>query len=125
MDSGLEPMDDFGEGLRPTDRSLPIANISKIMKRPIPKEAKVAKDAKEIMQKSAGEFIAIITCRAKEICESEARKTVTGEDLIRAMDELDMPYYAELARKYYVQYRELAKSERVRKYSRGFEYGDL
>ncbi|KAM0672924.1 histone H3/H4-like protein [Ordospora colligata] len=119
-------MEDYGSRLKPTDRTLPIANISKIMKKPIPRDAKVAKDAKEIMQKSASEFIAIITCRAKEICESEARKTITGEDLIRAMDELDMPYYAELSRKYYVQYRELAKSERVRKYSpREFGYGQM
>lgn len=125
MEGENRPMEDFGAGLRPTDRLLPIANISKIMKKPIPKEAKVAKDAKEIMQKSASEFIAIITCRAKEICEGEARKTVTGEDLIRAMDELDMPYYAELARKYYIQYRELAKNERVRKYTRDFEYEKL
>jgi nuclear transcription Y subunit beta len=122
MEEGKSFMDDFNSGLRPTDRLLPIANISKIMKRPIPKEAKVAKDAKDLMQRSASEFIAIVTCRAKEICEGEARKTVTGEDLIRAMDELDMPYYAEIARKYYIQYRELAKNERIRKHSRGYEY---
>jgi len=48
--------------LRSTDRLLPVANIGKIMKRPIPKEAKVAKEAKELMQKSASEFIAIVTC---------------------------------------------------------------
>ncbi|KAF9764796.1 Nuclear transcription factor Y subunit B-2 [Nosema granulosis] len=111
--------------LRPTDRLLPIANISKIMKKPIPKEAKVAKDAKELMQKSASEFIAIITCRAKEICENEARKTVTGDDLIRAMDDLDMPYYAELGRKYYLQYRELIKNERMKKHIKSLEYDDL
>jgi nuclear transcription Y subunit beta len=122
MEEGKPFMDDFNSGLRPTDRLLPIANISKIMKKPIPKEAKVAKDAKDLMQKSASEFIAIITCRAKEICEGEARKTVTGEDLIRAMDELDMPYYAEIARKYYIQYRELAKNERIRKHSRAYEF---
>lgn len=111
--------------LRPTDRLLPIANISKIMKRPIPKEAKVAKDAKELMQKSASEFIAIVTCRAKEICEGEARKTVTGDDLIRAMDDLDMPFYAEIGRKYYAQYRELIKNERLKKQLKSLEYEDV
>ncbi|EOB15486.1 Nuclear transcription factor Y subunit B-2 [Nosema bombycis CQ1] len=120
------PMDYTNNNLlRPTDRLLPIANISKIMKKPIPKEAKVVKDAKELMQKSASEFIAIITCRAKEICENEARKTVTGDDLIRAMDDLDMPYYAELGRKYYIQYRELIKNERMKKHIKSLEYDDL
>ena len=37
--------------LKSTDRLLPIANISKIMKDPIPTKAKVAKESKEIMQK--------------------------------------------------------------------------
>ncbi|KAM0676932.1 hypothetical protein BDAP_002525 [Binucleata daphniae] len=95
--------------LRTTDRLLPIANISKIMKKPIPKIAKVAKDSKEIMQKAASEFIAIVTCMAKEICESENRKTLTGEDLVRAMDQLGMPYYSQLCRIYLKRYRECNK----------------
>ncbi|EEQ83142.1 hypothetical protein NCER_100076 [Vairimorpha ceranae BRL01] len=101
--------------LRSTDRLLPVANIGKIMKRPIPKEAKVAKEAKELMQKSASEFIAIVTCRAREICEGESRKTVTGDDLIRAMEDLDMGVYAELGRKYFLQYKDFVQADRKQK----------
>lgn len=92
--------------IRLTDRLLPIANISKIMKKPIPHSAKVSKDAKEIMQKAGSEFIAIVTCIAKEICASENRKTLVGEDLIRAMESLGMPHYAELTRKYFIKYKD-------------------
>lgn len=102
--------------LRSTDRLLPIANISKIMKRPIPREAKIAKESKEIMQKSASEFIAIITCMAKEICESENRKTLSGEDLIRAMESLGMPHYADLCRSYLARYREMCKRFKNKEY---------
>ncbi|TBU04500.1 subunit beta of nuclear transcription factor Y [Hamiltosporidium tvaerminnensis] len=110
-----EDMDEtYLANLKTTDRLLPIANISKIMKNPIPKVAKVAKDAKELMQKSASEFIAVVTCMAKEICESENRKTLTGDDLIRAMEQLGMPYYAELTRKYFVKYKEGIKNGRPR-----------
>lgn len=110
--------------LRSTDRLLPVANIGRIMKRPVPKEAKIAKEAKELMQKSASEFIAIVTCRAREICEGEARKTVTGEDLIRSMEDLDMPYYAELGRKYFMQYKNLIHVDRKHKDHKNssFEY---
>ncbi|KAM0687999.1 hypothetical protein COBT_000748 [Conglomerata obtusa] len=101
-------MENFRQ-LRTTDRLLPIANISKIMKKPIPKVAKVAKDAKEVMQKAASEFIAIVTCMAKEICEGENRKTLTGEDLVRAMEQLGMPYYSQLCRVYLKRYRESSK----------------
>ncbi|EPR79676.1 CCAAT-binding transcription factor subunit A [Spraguea lophii 42_110] len=100
------------ENLKITDRLLPVANISKIMKRPIPSTAKVAKDAKELMQKSASEFIAIITCMAKEICENENRKTITGEDLIRSMNQLGMQHYAEITKKYYIRYKEKNKMSR-------------
>lgn len=103
--------------LKSTDRMLPVANISKIMKNAIPAQAKVAKESKEIMQKSASEFIAIITCRAKDICEVEARKTITGDDLIRAMEDLDMPYYAEITRKYYEKYKEFLDNGKNRRFS--------
>ncbi len=98
--------------LKPTDRLLPIANISKIMKRTIPKLAKVSKESKELMQLCASEFIAIITARAKDICEIEARKAITGDDLIRAMEDLDMPYYAEVTKMYYDQYKRLIEEEK-------------
>lgn len=103
--------------LKTTDRLLPIANISKIMKGSIPSMAKVAKDSKEMMQKSASEFIAIVTCRAKDICDLEARKTITGDDLIRAMDDLDMPYYAEITKKYYEQYKKMIEEGKVKKFN--------
>ena len=105
--------------LKSTDSLLPIANIANIMKNAIPAEAKVAKDAKEMMQSSASEFIAIITCRAKSICEAEARKTVTGDDLVRAMEELDMPYYAEITRKYLKQYGDLLGDSKDYEYFNG------
>lgn len=109
MKSMIAEMEDqCGENLlKTTDRLLPVANISKIMKNSIPPAAKVSKDSKDMMQRSASEFIAIVTCRAKNICDLETRKTITGDDLIRAMDDLDMPYYAEIARKYYDQYKAL------------------
>ena len=43
------------------DRYLPIANISRIMKRSIPATAKISKDAKECVQECVSEFIAFIT----------------------------------------------------------------
>ena len=115
-----------GEGhgaLKSTDRLLPIANISKIMKKATPPLAKVSKDSKEVMQRGASEFIAIVTCRAKDICDLEARKTITGEDLIRAMEDLDMPYYAEITRAYFDQYKRLMDEERSKGYmGSGGEY---
>jgi len=98
--------------LRPTDRLLPIANIAGIMKKPIPSSAKIAKESKKAMQLCASEFIAIVTCRAKDFCSSEARKTLTGDDIIRALSDLDMPFYSELANKHYEKYRNYSERDR-------------
>ena len=52
------------------DRYLPIANISRIMKRALPANAKIAKDAKETVQECVSEFISFITseCVATAPC---------------------------------------------------------
>jgi len=49
------------EEVREQDRFLPIANISRIMKKSLPNNAKIAKDAKETVQECVSEFISFIT----------------------------------------------------------------
>ena len=53
--------EDGGESIREQDRYLPIANISRIMKKSLPPNAKIAKDAKETVQECVSEFISFIT----------------------------------------------------------------
>lgn len=48
-------------GVREQDRFLPIANISRIMKKALPANGKIAKDAKETVQECVSEFISFIT----------------------------------------------------------------
>jgi nuclear transcription Y subunit beta len=60
------PVDDDEDGddrqsVREQDRFLPIANISRIMKKALPPNAKIAKDAKETVQECVSEFISFIT----------------------------------------------------------------
>jgi nuclear transcription Y subunit beta len=52
---------DEGAGTRELDRFLPVANIGRIMKKALPGNAKIAKDAKEAMQECVSEFISFIT----------------------------------------------------------------
>lgn len=46
---------------REQDRFLPIANISRIMKKALPANGKIAKDAKETVQECVSEFISFVT----------------------------------------------------------------
>ena len=53
--------EDRGGSVKEQDRFLPIANISRIMKKSLPANAKIAKDAKETVQECVSEFISFIT----------------------------------------------------------------
>ena len=48
-------------GGKDQDRFLPIANIGRIMRRSVPENGKIAKDAKESIQECVSEFISFIT----------------------------------------------------------------
>jgi nuclear transcription Y subunit beta len=74
--SGDDDVDDFKE----QDRFLPIANVARIMKRALPENAKIAKEAKECVQECVSEFISFITseypllsnnCKNMQICKTQ------------------------------------------------------
>lgn len=47
--------------VREQDKFLPIANISRIMKEGLPQNAKISKDAKELVQQCVSDFIIFVT----------------------------------------------------------------
>jgi nuclear transcription Y subunit beta len=101
--------DGGGEEVREQDRFLPIANISRIMKRGLPPTAKVSRDGKEAIQESVSEFISFITSEASDKCMQEKRKTINGDDLLWAMGTLGFERYIEPLRIYLAKYRETTK----------------
>jgi len=106
--------------LREQDRFLPIANISRIMKKALPSNAKIAKDAKETVQECVSEFISFITSEASDKCQQEKRKTINGEDILWAMQSLGFDNYYEPLKLYLHKYRESTPQKRTpKKESRG------
>ncbi|KAK4436046.1 Nuclear transcription factor Y subunit B-8 [Sesamum alatum] len=80
-------------GVREQDRFLPIANIGRIMKKALPANGKIAKDAKDTVQECVSEFISFITSEASDKCQKEKRKTINGDDLLWAMATLGFEDY--------------------------------
>ncbi|XP_063701229.1 uncharacterized protein LOC134831432 [Culicoides brevitarsis] len=101
-----------GQPLREQDRFLPIANITKIMKKAIPDNGKVAKDARECVQECVSEFISFITSEASDRCHQEKRKTINGEDILFAMCSLGFDNYIDPLKMYLQKYRECTKTEK-------------
>ncbi|KAJ8770600.1 hypothetical protein K2173_018091 [Erythroxylum novogranatense] len=92
---------------REQDRFLPIANVSRIMKKALPANAKISKDAKETVQECVSEFISFITGEASDKCQKEKRKTINGDDLLWAMTTLGFEEYVEPLKIYLQKYREM------------------
>ncbi|VFQ83588.1 unnamed protein product [Cuscuta campestris] len=92
------------------ERSLPVANVGRIMKKALPPNAKIGKDTKDVVRECASEFLCFITSEASEKCQMEKRKTITGEDLIWAMDILGFDDYVDPLKAYLTKYREVNSS---------------
>jgi nuclear transcription Y subunit beta len=99
--------DNESAGCREQDRFLPIANVSRIMKKALPANAKISKEAKETVQECVSEFISFITGEASDKCQKEKRKTINGDDLLWAMTTLGFEDYVEPLKIYLSKYREM------------------
>eukprot|EP00268_Persea_americana_P061965 TRINITY_DN7899_c0_g1_i2.p1 TRINITY_DN7899_c0_g1~~TRINITY_DN7899_c0_g1_i2.p1 ORF type:complete len:162 (+),score=24.50 TRINITY_DN7899_c0_g1_i2:172-657(+) len=93
--------------IREQDRFLPITNISRIMKKGVPTNGKIAKDAEETVQECVSEFISFITSEASDKCQREKRKTINGDDLLWAMMTLGFEDYIDPLKVYLHKFREL------------------
>ncbi|KAL9167112.1 hypothetical protein ABFS82_05G075400 [Erythranthe guttata] len=80
---------------READEYMPIANITRILRRVLPTHAEIADNAKEAIQECVSEFISFITAEANRRCRRDYRRTVTSEDVLAAMASLGFDDYLE------------------------------
>ncbi|KAL8038101.1 hypothetical protein ABFX02_11G082200 [Erythranthe guttata] len=97
---------------RDADQYMPIANIIRIMRSILPAHAKIADDAKEVIQECISEFISFITIEANARCHREYRKTITPEDVLAAMASLGFTNYLEPLTIFLNQHRAQKDSDR-------------
>lgn len=89
------------------DRFLPIANVGRIMKKVIPGNGKISKDAKETVQECVSEFISFVTGEASDKCQREKRKTINGDDILWAITTLGFEDYVNPLKVYLAKYRDI------------------
>eukprot|EP01113_Clastostelium_recurvatum_P023388 TRINITY_DN2793_c0_g1_i1.p1 TRINITY_DN2793_c0_g1~~TRINITY_DN2793_c0_g1_i1.p1 ORF type:complete len:160 (-),score=30.14 TRINITY_DN2793_c0_g1_i1:10-489(-) len=68
---------------------LPKAVIQRIVKSALPDNVQVQKDAKTAINQSAKIFISYLTACANDFAMSANRRTLSGNDVINAMEELE------------------------------------
>ncbi|KAJ3178342.1 hypothetical protein HDU87_003654 [Geranomyces variabilis] len=101
------------EDFREQDRFLPTANVARLMKKALPDNSKIAKEAKDCIMECVSEFISFVTSEASDRCVSEKRKTINGEDILWALQSLGFDSYCEVMKTYLSRYREVTKLERA------------
>ena len=117
----------YQQEIKEQDRYLPVANIARIMKKVLPPNAKLGKDARECIQECVSEFISFITSEASDKCLQEKRKTINGDDMLFAMETLGLDNYVDPLRSYLTQYRDSIKTEKPDKKtqsSKSLQYHD-
>ncbi|PON86526.1 Nuclear transcription factor Y subunit B [Trema orientale] len=77
------------------------------MKKMIPGNGKISKDAKETVQECVSEFISFVTGEASDKCQREKRKTINGDDIIWAITTLGFENYVGPLKVYLEKYREI------------------
>ncbi|TPX55316.1 hypothetical protein PhCBS80983_g05411 [Powellomyces hirtus] len=87
--------DDYetGGGAAEEDLSLPKATVAKLINEMMPPDIVCAKETRDLIAECCVEFIHLISSQANEQCEKEARKTIAGEHVIKALEELGFESY--------------------------------
>jgi len=92
--AAMNPNGDPIPNLAGRDKSkMPITNVTKIMRKFLPNNAKISDGAKEMIQQSATNYITFVTKKAKEKCQSEYRKIMNADDLLWAIENVGFDQY--------------------------------
>jgi len=117
--SDVQRQTERSRDVREQDRLLPIANISRIMKRALPSNAKMSKESKSCIQECVSEFIGFITSEASDRLVEDKRKTITGDDVIDSMRALGFDAYMGFLQVFLQKYREAVKGGKATTTKRG------
>ncbi|GLJ46190.1 hypothetical protein SUGI_0972900 [Cryptomeria japonica] len=81
---------------REEEQLVPLAIVERIMRKSLPPNTMVSKEAKQTVQKCASEFISFVTGEALDKCKADKRKTINGEDIIQAFNTLGFVNYEQV-----------------------------
>ncbi len=69
--------------------SLPLASIVKILKEALPANVSVSKEVKLSLQRAAALFVLYVTNTANQLAKEGKRSTITADDVMAALEELE------------------------------------
>ena len=80
---------------RPEDLNLPGAVVTRIVKDAVAPGTKVSKEAQQAIAKAASVFILYATSCSNQIATKSNRKTIHGQDVIAAMEDMEFSKFVD------------------------------
>lgn len=77
------------------DLNLPNTVVVRIIKEALPSGVAVGKEARAAVAKAASIFILYLTSAANTRAKNDNRKTITGKDVILAMEDIDFDQFVD------------------------------
>eukprot|EP00904_Undaria_pinnatifida_P001282 jgi/Undpi1/11154/HiC_scaffold_30.g13452.m1 len=93
----------------------PQACVQRVIKAVLPDNVQIGKDAKAAFSRSAGIFIMYLTACANDFCREAKRQTISAQDVMQAIKELEFGELEEPLREYLDQYRREASAKKQSK----------
>lgn len=78
------------------DLNLPASVVTRIIKESLPSNANVSKEARVAVAKAASIFVLYLTSTANNIATQAKRKTISGQDVLKALTESDFEQFVEV-----------------------------
>lgn len=82
-----------------------LATVQKIISEVLETDLTFSKEAREIIIKSGIEFIMILSSMASDMAESDAKKTIAPEHVIKALEELEYSEFIPYLEQQLVEYK--------------------
>merc|ERR1712029_1209747 len=98
---------------RPEDLNLPSSVVSRIIKEALPPSVKVSKEAQAAVAKAASVFVLYATSCANNVALKSHRKTIHGNDVIKAMDDMEFEKFIKLLKTAWIVGKKVNKRKRI------------
>ncbi|CAH8862963.1 unnamed protein product [Trichobilharzia szidati] len=97
------------------DLYLPNAVLLRIIRDSLPERTIVSREARSAISKSASSFILYVTSLASVHCEKSKRKTLTGNDILAALKEMEFGHFIPALNAFLEKYREQTTARKTHK----------
>ncbi|KAI9032257.1 TATA binding protein-associated phosphoprotein [Hyaloraphidium curvatum] len=119
--------DEFEKGGGPAEEelSLPKATVTKLIQEMLPPNITCTKETRDMLIECCTEFVHLLTMQANSVCDKEQKKTITGDHIMTALEELGFGEYVPELQEVYADHQKTLKESQGKASSRKLDKSGL